>query len=273
MVQQISSWKEGKIMTQNKRLWKRLRSIRNITAILSVGFAMTGGVISLLGGDALQWLVFAVGFLGVDALMERLDMLSNIEEEVKSTSQAVSEIKKAVETIEMEVITDDTQIPDMVLKIADRVKVKEVRILSSGLTTRQILIAKLLQKGVRVQALIQDPLTALDKKDKERVQTALGWIEHHREFIKSGLFEARYHVNVSTVRAIVITEENTDEKHIFLSWYHYENKNTKVRGDTNPTIYCTTLSRQGMNIHEWLSAILEKDLRESRKITSRDFTQ
>jgi hypothetical protein len=144
-------------MNQNKKFWKRLRSLRNVTAVLAVGFAMTGGVISLLGGDALQWLVFAVGFLGADALMERLDMLSNIEEDVKSTSALVVDIKNAVENVEMNVISDDTQIFDIVIRLADRVKVKNVQILSSGLTTRQIMIAKLLQKGIHVQALMQTP--------------------------------------------------------------------------------------------------------------------
>lgn len=258
-------------MKQNKKFWKRLRSLRNVTAVLAVGFAMTGGVISLLGGDALQWLVFAVGFLGADALMERLDMLSNIEEDVKSTSALVMDIKNAVENVEMNVISDDTQIHDIVLKLTDRVKVKNVQILSSGLTTRQIMIAKLLQKGIRVQALMQDPNTALDKRDHDRVNTALAWIENHRKFIQSGLFDARYHINISTVRAIVVHEEDSDVKHIFLSWYYYENKNTVVHGDSCPTIYCTTLSKQGAKINEWLSTVLEKDIKESRKIPARNF--
>ena len=260
-------------MNQNKVFWKRLRSMRNITAILSVVFALTGGVISLLGGDALQWLVFAVGFLGADALIERLDMLSNIEENVKTTAVAVSEIKRAVEETEMTVINDDAKIQSMVLDLAERRRIKDVKILSSGLTTRKVMVERLLEKGIQVLALIQDPETALDKQDKRRVYDAVEWIQHHQDLIKSGLFDARFHIDVSTVRAIVLSEQDTDVKHIFVSWYYYAQKNTRVHGDINPSIRCTTESKQGADIYKWLMKVFEKDLKESRKITVKELVK
>lgn len=255
-------------MKEKNVLWKRFRSMKNIAAILTVAFGLIGVPVSFWLDRPLEGISVMLVFLSVDALMARLDMLSNIEDGVKSTSAAVLDIKTAVENVEMNVIPDDTQIPDLVLKIADRGKVKEVQILSSGLTTRQIMIARLLQKGIRVQVLMQDPLTALDKRDKDRIHTALEWIEHHGKYVRSGLFDARFHINVSTVRAIIVCEESPDVKHIFVSWYYYINKNTKVHGDINPTIYCTTLSKQGAKIYEWLATVIEKDLRESRKITT-----
>lgn len=250
---------------------KRLFKLRNLPAALSIATAVFGGIFVTDTNRQFQLLLIAIGILAIDAIVERLEVLSNIEEDVKSTSAAVREIKNAIENVEMNVIVDDSQIPDIIQNLTSRVTIKEVQILSSGLTSRQIMIAKLLEKGIRVQALMQDPATALDKRDPDRISTALEWIEHHNQFIQSSLFEARYHVNVSTVRAIVVSEANTDVKHIFLSWYYYENKNSKVRGDTNPTIYCTTLSEQGNKIYGWLAMVFEKDLRESRKITAKDY--
>ncbi len=250
---------------------KRLFRLRNLPAALSIATAILGGIFITDTNRQFQLLLAAIGILAIDAIVERLDMLSNIEEDIKSTSAAVLDIKNAVETVEMNVVVDDTEVTDMILKLADHVKLKDVQVLSSGLTTRQIMIAKLLQKGIHVQVLMQDPSTALDKDDKDRVQNALKWIKHHSKFVQSGLFDARYHINVSTVRAIILTEADTEVKHVFLSWYHYENKNRSVYGDTNPTICCTTRSKQGRNIHEWLKTIYEKDLRESRKITPKDF--
>lgn len=259
-------------MSQSKKIWARLKSIRNISAYLSVITAIAGGIISMFYKefDLIPLLLLAVGFLGGDALVERLVMLSDIEDNVKNTSAAVQEIKKAVENVEMNVIADDTQILGIIQKIADQAKIKEVQILSSGLTTRQSLVAKLLERSIHVIALIQDPATALDKRDKHRVFDSLEWIDHHRDFIKSGLFDARFHINISTVRAIVVIEEFTDIKHMFVSWYYYQHKNTIVHGDANPTIYCTTLSKQGNEIYKWLDRIFKKDLKESRKITMKE---
>jgi len=246
-----------------------LRNVPSILVLIFIGIGVFNP--ALLKMEPITVVLAAIGALAVENIIERLTYLAKIQEEVSTTSRIVTDVKNAVENIEMDVISDDTQIPDLVLRITERVRIKEVQILSSGLTTRQIMIAKLLQKGIHVQALMQDPLTALDKRDQDRVTTALGWIEHHRESIKSGMFDARFHVNVSTVRAIVVTEEVSEVKHMFLSWYYYVNKNTKVQGDTNPTIYCTTLSKQGARIYEWLCTVIQKDLSESRKITAKDF--
>jgi len=258
-------------MKEKNVLWKRFRSIRNIVAVLSAVLGVIGVPLSFWFGHSLEVISVLLVFLCVDALLARLDIFSNIEDSVKSTFTTVQDIKNAVETVEMNVVADDTEVTDMILKLADRVKLKDAQVLSSGLTTRQIMIAKLLQRGIHVQVLMQDPSTALDKDDKDRVQNALKWIKHHSKFVQSGLFDARYHINISTVRAIILTEADTEVKHIFLSWYHYENKNRSVYGDTNPTICCTTLSKQGGRIYEWLKTVYEKDLRESRKITTKDY--
>jgi hypothetical protein len=247
------------------------RNVPSILVLIFIGIGVFNPM--LLKMEPVTVVLAAIGALAVENIIERLTYLSRIQDEVSTTNRMVTDVKNAVEHVEMDVIEDDNQIPDLVLKITDRVRVSSVQILSSGLTTRQIMVANLLKKGIHVQALLQDPLTALDKKDKDRVATALGWIEHHRESIRSGLLDARFHINVSTVRAIIVTEEVSDTKHIFLSWYYYLNKNTKVQGEINPTIYCTTLSKQGSRMYEWLCRVFQKDLAESRKITARDFKQ
>lgn len=260
-------------MKEKNTFWKRLRSIKNIAAVLAAAFGIIGIPLSFWFGHSLEILSAVVAFLGADALLTRLDTMANIEEDIKSAAANLAEIKTAVQNVEMDVISDDTTITERILKLSDQVRLKEAQILSSGLTSRQILIAKLLQKGISVQVLIQDPSTALDKEDPDRIRTALKWVKHHSRFIEAGLFDARYHVNVSTVRAIILTEAMTEVKHIYLSWYHYEDRNTKVYGDTNPTIHCTTLSKQGSKVYEWLRKIYERNLRESRKITAKDYAK
>src|SRR5512143_3688544 len=150
-------------MSQNKKFWARLKSIKNILAYLSVITAFAGGVVTLFFKeiDPIPLLLLAVGFLGGDTLAERLVMLSDIEENVKFTAEAVADIKTAVENVEMNVFSDDTEITELILNLSDSTKLKEAQILSSGLTSRQIMITKLLQKGIRVQVLMQDPSTAL----------------------------------------------------------------------------------------------------------------
>lgn len=250
-------------MKEKNVFWKRLRSIKNMTAVLTVAFGLIGVPVSFWLERPLEGISVMLVFLGADALLARLDLLSDIEDNIKYTSSIVTDIKQAVEKTEMEVIVKDNQIPSMVEEIAERVKATEVLVLSSGLTTRQEMIANLVQKGVRVRALIQDPETALDKMDKTRILTALNWIQTHTN--NSKLFEPRFHYNISTVRAIIINEADSNTKYIFLSWYFYEDKNSTVRGDINPTIYCTTESKQGDKIYSWLTKVLDKDLRESRK--------
>lgn len=259
-------------MTKLKKFLQDLFVLRNVPSILILVFIGMGVFNpALLKMDTVTVILAAIGALAVENIIERLTYLSRIREDVDETSKIVSDIKKAVENVEVEVITDDAQISDVILKLANRVKIREAQILSSGFTTRKIMVTQLLQKGIRVQALLQDPETALDKRDQNRVREAMEWVEHHRGFIQSGLFDARYHYNISTIRAIVVHEDVSDVKHVFLSWYYYQKKNTMVYGDPNPTIYCTTQSKQGAKLYEWLCRIIEKDLKESRKITLRDY--
>lgn len=239
--------------------------LRNVPSLFIIGFILIGVTKpDFLDMEPITMILAAIGALSVENIIERLTYLSKVQKNTDETASMVSDIKRAVENVEMEVIVKDRQVSSMVEEIAERIKANEVIVLSSGLTTRQEMIAALVQKGIRVTALIQDPETAPDKMDKKRIETALDWINNHTQGSK--LFEPRFHYNVSTVRAIIIHADESTTKHIFLSWYVYENKNTIVRGDTNPTIYCTTESKQGDRIYTWLAKVIEKDLRESREI-------
>jgi hypothetical protein len=249
---------------------KKLFRLRNFAPVASITIALLGTIFAADTSEQLRYLLASVGVLGVDALAARLDVLSNIEENVQDTSLAVKEIKHAVKETEMTVITEDARILSIILDLVERRKIKEVMILSSGLTTRKVMVERLLEKGIHVVALIQDPMTALDRHDKRRVYDAVEWVQHHRGLIQSGLFDARFHIDVSTVRAIILSEQDTDTKYIFVSWYYYAQKNTKVYGDINPSIYCTTDSKQGADIYKWLVKVFEKDLKESRKITIKE---
>ncbi len=250
-------------MKEKDIFWKRLRSMKNIAAVLTVAFGLIGIPLSFWLEHPLEGISAMLVFLGVDALLTRLDILSDIEDDVKHTTNMVADIKQAVEQIEMDVIVKDNQIPALVEEISERIKPSEVIVLSSGLTTRQEMIVNLIKKGIRVQSLIQDPETALDEMDKTRIQTALNWIRTHTD--NSKLFDPRFHYNISTVRAIIINAADTNVKHIFVSWYVYSEKNSTIRGDANPTIYCTSESKQGEKISIWLNQVIEKNLRESRK--------
>lgn len=144
-----------------------------------------------------------------------------------------------------EIFEQDVAAQTRILELIEQKPFDKVTILASGLASRRLIVAPLIKKGIQVEVLVQDPETSLDKQDIQRLKEAIDWIriDVGEEYLEK--LNLRYHVNIASLRAIVLYESHSKIRHVFLGWYIYTQQNTAVRGSQHPTIYITTRSSQG----------------------------
>jgi hypothetical protein len=211
-------------------------------------------------------IVILLGLIITTMLFERIGITDK-------TSGAIASMLESIQTLltrsessqEFILFQDDSAAREVISKISHSKPLKRVEILSSGLTSRQELIPMWLNMRIPVDALVQDFETALDNKDKGKVLVALDWICRQSPG-KLNLLTLKSHINISTIRAIILHETNTQTKHIFLSWYYYYDTNKKIEGVGNPTLYCSTSTKPGKKTYEWLNKVIEINLQESKPV-------
>ena len=150
-------------------------------------------------------------------------------------------------------------------KIVAEKRVHKVRILSAGLGSRFVMIEQLIKEGIIVQGLVQDPNTAIDRRDASNtinvVQQLLN-IAH----LENANCLFRLNVNVATVRAVLLYEPHDRARHLFVGWYTYGNRNTLLYGSHNPTLYVSSDSASGRRLCEWVERLMDSAESEARDV-------
>ena len=144
-------------------------------------------------------------------------------------------------------------------------RVRKVRILSAGLGSRFVVIEQLIKDGVSIQGLVQDPNTAIDKRDAshtiDNVQQLL-----HIAYLENANLLIRLNMNVATVRAVLLYEPHDRARHLFVGWYTYGERNTQVYGSHNPTLYASSDSAIGRRLCEWVERLMDSAENEARDV-------
>jgi len=78
---------------------------------------------------------------------------------------------------EIEVFADDTDAQTKILELTKQIPISKAVILSSGLASRRLIISPFAKSGVKVEIFAQDPETAVDERDIQRLQSAIDWIK------------------------------------------------------------------------------------------------
>ncbi len=197
-------------------------------------------------------------FLESTHLFEALVLLMFIEVITLST-------KRYEKNEPLTVFIEETDAVSRLFEVVANRRVHRARALSAGMGSRWIMIDRLLRAGVRVQALAQDPNIAIDRRDAshtlDKVQQLLQ-IDH----MQNANLLIRLNVNVVTVRAIILYEPHDRVRHLFLGWYTYVDRNTKVDGSSNPTLYVSSDSSIGGRLCEWVEGLMDSAENEARDI-------
>lgn len=167
-------------------------------------------------------------------------------------------------------VLEEREAQEMIFHITEQRAIDRVRILSSGLHSRQFLTGNLIKSGIKVETLVQDPESAIDKRDIRRIYQSIDWIKTETGDKFFDNFDIRFHINVASLRAVVLYEAHSNIRHVFVGWYIYSDNNSSVRGSPNPTIYISTRSKRGEKVYKWVEAVMEKDTRESQVIDLED---
>jgi len=75
----------------------------------------------------------------------------------------------------------------------------------------------------------------------------------------------QFHINIASLRAVILYETHSQIRHLFFGWYIYTDKNTTVRGSQNPTVYVSSHTKQGKQLVQWVEEVIEKNKEESRE--------
>jgi|GEM_PF-6156200 len=250
---------------------KKTISPINLLTIVTVVFAVWATfVVEIDAFPPEKITILLISFIISNILIEKIAVSEKTRDAVTNMSGWVRELVVRMESPQDFVhFGVDADATEMMRTISVSKSLEKVEILSSGLTSRQGIIPIWLNAGVPVEAIVQNPETALDKRDKEHVSSAVDWI-YRQAANNFKLLEIKFHINISTVRAVVLHEQKTKVKHIFISWYFYYNSNKKIMGVLNPTIYCSTTTKQGNELYLWLSKIIQSNRQESCKIEPLD---
>lgn len=248
-----------------KTYLKRFFSLHNIAPAATILYVLAAGINpKLLGETTIEHaILIAIGLLAVDAIVERTEILSNLEEKINFLTASSNKIEKHLQSTESPIFFDSQNTAEMVIRIANSKNISHVEFLSCGLTSRQQLIVSLLKQNIKVQAYAQDPNTSLDPDDIIRTYQSLRWISREAPH-KLDNFTLYYHPDISTVRAIVMHEAGSNQKYVFTGWYTYSENNTKVDGSTNPEIYFPTGTIQGDHMFTWIHNIIAQNKAISR---------
>jgi hypothetical protein len=246
---------------------KKIISPINLLTILTVFFAvLVTFVVEIEVFPPEKITVILISFIIGNILFEKIAVSEKTSDAVVNISDWVRQLVARMESPQDFIhFGSDADASEMMRTISANKTLEKVEILSSGLTSRQGIIPVWLNAGVPVEAIVQDPATALDKKDKEHVVSATDWI--YRQAAKNfNLLEVKLHINISTVRAVILHERKNQIKHVFVSWYYYYNANKKIMGVMNPTMYCSTATKQGNELYLWLAKVIQNNRQESQKI-------
>lgn len=142
---------------------------------------------------------------------------------------------------------DDTKVSvteaPFVTQVADDAKlgkIKEVRILSSGLSSRYLLIADLIKEKVKVKIIVQGENAIGDLADLQRLPSMIDSIDISTNENTNEFLEIRGNASITSVRAVIVYYKNGQKKSI-LSWYTYDAEG-RILGHTNPAIISDDMS-------------------------------
>jgi hypothetical protein len=131
--------------------------------------------------------------------------------------------------------------------------------LSAGIGTRSALIAELVNKGIVVEVLAQDPATAVDKADAQRfpksVEDLLMLVRDPRLY---SLVELRCYVGLAGLRTLVGYDSNGKVLLLQVGWYTYRNRGTTLGGVVNPTIVAAPDSAAGQRLLAFAEAEFDR---------------
>jgi len=128
-------------------------------------------------------------------------------------------------------------------------KVKEVRIISSGLSSRYLFIADLIKEKVKVQILVQGENVLGDAADRKRLPSMIDSIDISTNEKTNEFLEIRGNASITSVRAIIAHYKNGQKKSI-LSWYTYDSQG-RILGHTNPAIISADRSLDSKTLRDF----------------------
>jgi hypothetical protein len=160
-----------------------------------------------------------------------------------------------------EVFVKESDAQSNVLQIIQDTKIKEAILITAGLGSRRFFVAQLVDAGVDTTVYIQHPDTYADKTGS--IYSSIGWIASSIEKTSKSRLKVRFHRNHSSLRSVVLTEADTGIQHLFLGWYTHHDKNERIQGSQNPTIYFNSESQFGREMATWFNTYLIKLMEES----------
>jgi len=124
---------------------------------------------------------------------------------------------------------------DSIIQEARNGDVKEVKMISSGLSSRYRFIAGLIESRVNVMIIVQGKKNAVDQMDFQRIPSMITSIDLSTKEKTAHYLQVRGSVSITSFRAIVVNYKN-DRVKVAVSWYTYD-KDNNVLGHTNPVIF------------------------------------
>lgn len=165
-----------------------------------------------------------------------------------------------------EIYMEESLAQEKMFELLEQEGIAKARIVSAGMNSRRLLIARLARAGIPVQVLAQDPDIAIDRVDAKRTFDTI-------ELIRDDVGEAhlenlsiRLNPNLATLRVVILYEKNSNIKHVFLGWYSY--RNGRVYGSHHPTIYFATKSYTVLKFSEWLDMMVDTYAKDAREVPS-----
>ncbi len=161
------------------------------------------------------------------------------------------------------VIEEDEVVQEINSRVVEG-KISSVKMLSAGIASRVTLIAWLVNQGIRVQVLTQDPNTAIDKSDAARlaknVDTVISgvFIEQNK-----GLLDIRSYLGTASTRCVILYNKQNKPDYVYVGWYTYHERGKKLRGFINPTVACDPHSKWGERLTMFAEREFERNLAES----------
>jgi hypothetical protein len=157
------------------------------------------------------------------------------------------------------VYTDEIDAQAKIFEVTGSRRIESATILSAGLSSRRALVTRLVQAGVTVKVLAQDPKTSVDRSDARRTLDTIELIKMDCASLQ-GHLELYFHEDLASLRAVVLRERSNGVKHAFVGWYTYRESNSQVIGSSHPTLYFDTRQDGGRSVIDWIEAELERHL-------------
>jgi hypothetical protein len=168
---------------------------------------------------------------------------------------------------QFEIFMEESLAQEKMFELIEQGSIARARILSAGMNSRRLLIARLAKAGVAVQVLAQDPDSAIDKVDAQRTLDTIALIRDDVGEAYLSNLNISFHLGLATLRVVILYEKNSNIKHLFLGWYNY--RNGQVYGSHNPTIYIATRTHKLLKFSEWVDMMVDIDAKGARKVPSK----